>query len=53
MESFAGDVGFCACAVTPYLDLLMVAAFCIFLLSGFPVAFSLGEIGRASCRERV
>ncbi|MEQ1931306.1 MAG: TRAP transporter large permease subunit [Parvularculaceae bacterium] len=42
MESFAGDVGFCACAVTPYLDLLMVAAFCIFLLSGFPVAFSLG-----------
>lgn len=41
MEGLFGEVGLCACGVTPYLDLLMVAALCAFLLAGFPVAFSL------------
>ncbi|NWG70110.1 MAG: TRAP transporter large permease subunit [Parvularculaceae bacterium] len=41
MDSLFGEVGVCACAVAPYLDLFMVVALCALLMAGFPVAFSL------------
>ena len=41
MEIAIGDFQFCACAFAGWLDIAMVATLCLFLVAGYPVAFSL------------
>jgi tripartite ATP-independent transporter DctM subunit len=41
MEALLSQSGVCACAIAPWLDLLMIGALCALLMAGFPVAFSL------------
>lgn len=36
-----GAHGFCLCGITPWLDVAMIAALCLLILAGYPVAFSL------------
>jgi tripartite ATP-independent transporter DctM subunit len=36
--------GFCLCSVAGWLDVVMIAALCLFILSGYPVAFTLAGI---------
>ncbi len=37
----AGAHGLCLCGVAPWLDVAMIVALCLFILAGYPVAFSL------------
>lgn len=37
----AGAHGFCLCGVAPWLDVAMMLSLCLFILMGYPVAFSL------------
>ena len=41
MDIAIGDFQFCACAFAGWLDIAMVATLCLFLVAGYPVAFSL------------
>ncbi|MEE9330066.1 MAG: TRAP transporter large permease subunit [Parvularculaceae bacterium] len=42
MEAFFDNAVICFCACATWLDLAMIAALCVLILAGYPVAFSLG-----------
>ncbi len=41
MEQFFNDFAFCFCSLTQWLDIAMIITLCVFLLAGYPAAFSL------------